>query len=131
WTCRACHAGGGVRDLARRLGLEVGPIIPKRRPRRIPTPPTGLPRDVWADVWSATVDRAQRQDRRLEPHREVYRISEWLRLRHQLVADARRVASVLGDDAPGAWRLLSLAARVSTLAALIEAQLDAVLPDVA
>jgi hypothetical protein len=56
----------------------------------------------------------------------LFGLADRLRLRHHLVADARRVVSALGCDDPAAWRLAQLAARVGTEAAEIEAALDEV-----
>lgn len=124
WLCRVCHAGGGVQDLARRLGLDAGPT-PRARPApRVPAPPRGVAREAWRGAWTAIVETTRRQDRRLAPHRDVFRIADWLRVRHQLGRDARRVVSALGPDDAGAWRLARLAARVATEASAIEAELD-------
>jgi hypothetical protein len=125
WTCRACHAGGGSRDLARRLGLDAGPSSRARPALRVPAPPRDISRETWRGAWLDVLDEARRQDRRLAPHRDVFWVSDWLRPRHQAVADARRLASVLGPDDPAAWRLLRLAARAATVTAATEAELDA------
>ena len=126
WVCRVCHVGGGARDLARRLGLDAGPT-PRARPGpRVPAPPCGVAREAWRAAWIAIIETTRRQDHRLAPHRDAFRIAEWLRVRHQLVRDARRVVSALGPDDAGAWRLARLAARVATEASAVEAELDRV-----
>ena len=114
WVCRSCHAGGGVQDLARRLGLEASSPTRPRPARRVLLPPPGVSRDAWRAAWGVLVDTARRQDRRLAPYRDVFRIADWLRRRNQLVVDARHVVSALGPDDPAAWRLARLAARVNT-----------------
>jgi hypothetical protein len=127
WYCRACHAGGGLRELAALLGITpAGDTLRQRRwrPPRIAPPPPGIAPEDWAPAWLDVLERARRQQRRLAPHREVFRISDWLRPRQQAVADARQLASVLGEAHPGAWRLLRLAARVATTTAAVEAELD-------
>jgi hypothetical protein len=126
WTCRACHAGGGVRDLARRLGLEATALPPPRPPHRVPRPPPGITQEAWIPAWTAIVEEARRQERQLAPHRDVVQIADWLRPRLQAVADARGLASALGEADPGAWRMLRLASRVATVTAAIEAELDQV-----
>jgi hypothetical protein len=126
WVCRSCHVGGGARDLARRLGLEAARPSQSGPVPRVPRPPPGIAREDWIPAWTAIVDEARRQDRRLAPHRDVVRITDWLRPRHQAVADARGLASALGEDDPGAWRLLRLASRVATTIAAVEAELDLV-----
>ena len=60
----------------------------------------------------------------MAPYHDLFAVSDWLRARHQLIADARRVISALGPDDPAAWRLARLVARVQTHAAVIEAALD-------
>jgi hypothetical protein len=133
WVCRSCGAGGGVRDLARRLGLDLVGIdlvghasqTRGRRPR-IPAPPPGVTRTIWEPAWCAVLAQARREARHLAPYHEVFRVSDWLRARYQVVADARYVVSILGSEDPGAWRLARLAARVATDAAEIEAALDGV-----
>jgi hypothetical protein len=124
WVCRSCHVGGGARDLARRLGLEAAGLPRPCPAPRVPRPPTGISRKDWIPAWTAIVNESRRQDRRLAPHREVFRIADWLRARHQVVADARHVVSALGPDDASAWRLARLAARVETTTALIEYTLD-------
>jgi hypothetical protein len=124
WVCRSCGTGGGARDLARRLGLiPVDPPPPPRRRDAIPPPPPRVLREAWEPAWNAIVDEARRQDQRAAPYRALGRAADWLRSQHQAVADARRIASAIGDD-PRAWRLLGLAARVATTAASIESALD-------
>ena len=76
-------------------------------------------------------ETARRQEQRLAPFRDGYRVSDWLRPRYQLVADTWRVVAVLGPDDPAAWRLARLAARVQTHARVIEAALDQALRDAA
>jgi hypothetical protein len=125
WICRSCHAGGGARDLAQRLGLETEAPRPVLRPPRMPPPPRGVSRAAWRPAWLAVCERTRREDRRLAAFREVFRVSDALRERHQLEADARRVVSALGPDDPRAWRLAGLAARVATQTAAIEHALDA------
>lgn len=126
WVCRSCGRGGGLRELAELLGVTPPPGIWTRRRRAVvPPSPAGVTCEVWAEAWSAVVDMARRRDRRLAPHRDVFQIADWLRPRHQLVSDARRVASGLGDT-PHAWRLLGLAARVMTTTMAVEDDLDAV-----
>ncbi len=129
WCCRACGAGGGVLDLARRLGLDVGPA-PRRasRPPRVPPPPAGVDGAAWAAAWRAVVDRARRDDARCARVRERARIGDWLRSRHQAAADGRVLGTALGDT-PAGWRLLRLAARVATRASAVEAALDRALAD--
>jgi hypothetical protein len=125
WVCRSCGAGGGAGDLARRLGLMAPDApSPHRRRQSIPLPPPGVSRKTWAPAWTAILAEASRQDRRLAPYRELWRAADWLRPRAQAVVDSRRRASALGDDDPAAWRLLELAARVSTETASVEAMLD-------
>jgi hypothetical protein len=132
WYCRACHAGGGVHDLARRLGLEkTSRTSHVFRPRRVPAPPPGVTREDWELAWVDVLDLARRQARRLEPYRDLYAVCDWLRLRRQVVADARRVVTTLGEDDPRAWRVAELAARVETVTSVVEAALDAVRRDVA
>jgi hypothetical protein len=123
WVCRSCGAGGGRRNLAKRLGLILPEAPSPRRPPPIPPPPSRVSREEWIPAWTAIVEEARQQDRRLARYREVERIADWLRQRNQTVAATRRIASRMGDD-PRAWWLLSTAARVSTEAASIEAMLD-------
>jgi hypothetical protein len=131
WTCRACHARGSAHDLARRLGLKAADPPRSRPAPRVPPPPRGIARKDWILAWTAILETAHRHERRLAPHRDVGRIADWLRPRHQAVADARHVVSALGPDDPGAWRLARLAARVATQTALIECALDEVVRHVA
>jgi hypothetical protein len=86
---------------------------------------------VWRDAWFEVFETAHRQRRRLEPYLEVFAIADWLRRRHQFVLAARRLADALGEESPRAWRILAFAARISTEAAAIEAELDAVMRHVA
>ena len=115
WTCRACHAGGGLHALAGLLGLTApergGRRGPVTRPR-VPAPPPGIAWTDWTPAWLGIVQAARRQADRLAPYRDLYWVSDWLRARYQLVADARYVVSALGPDDPAAWRLARLAARV-------------------
>jgi hypothetical protein len=131
WTCRSCHAGGGALNLARLLGLASPQTVrPPPRPVQMSMPPRGLPSGLWVQVWLAIRQKAQQQQQRLDPYLPVWRISDWLRPRHQAVADARRLISRLGPDDERAWHLADLAARVATTSAAIESELDEVLPDV-
>jgi hypothetical protein len=128
WVCRVCHEGGGILDLARRLGLDAPPRARSsgRRPRpRVPIPPPGLAWADWVPAWLEVVERARRESRRLAPYRRATLAAEWcLRPRFQVVADARRLVSTLGDTEE-AWDLARRAARVATLAAAMEWELDA------
>jgi hypothetical protein len=128
WVCRSCGAGGGVRDLARRLGIDPGGRTSQARGRRprIPAPPRGITRRTWGPAWFQILEQARREDHRLAPYREIFQLSDWLRRRYQLVADAHRVAAALGDADPRAWRLLARAARVQTTAEAIASELDGV-----
>jgi hypothetical protein len=98
---------------------------------RVPLAPAGLDSEAWREAWTTIVHKALRQDRRLTPWCEIGKIGDWLRTRHQVVSDARRLASDLGDGNSETWTLLSLAARVATDAAAVEAELDEVCRDVA
>ena len=132
WCCRACHAGGGVQDLARRLGLPTTPAqAPVRPTSPAPPPPRGIARQAWAPAWTSVCETARRQQSRLAPYHDLFALSDWLRTRHHIVADARRVISALGPDDLAAWRLARLAARVETHARVIEALLDQALRDAA
>jgi hypothetical protein len=124
WICRACHAGGGVRDLARRLGLDATPPRLPRPRCRIPEPPPGISMDAWREPWLEVVEQARREDHRLAPHRPAWRRAEALRARSQAVAEARQLVSALGPDDPRAWQLAAHAARASTAAAQLEAELE-------
>jgi hypothetical protein len=126
WICRSCDRGGGLRELAELLGI----IVPARRirpTRSWPAPPApwGVPQEVWA-AWTAILEKARRPQRRLELYQDVFCIADWLRLRHQAVADARRRASALGDDDPRTWAFETLATRIATEAAQVESELDEV-----
>jgi hypothetical protein len=103
WVCRSCGAGGDVRDLARRLGID--PATPARqttgrRRLRVPPPP-GFTRPVWRAAWLQILEQARRQDSRLAPYHEIFYVSDWLCRRYEVVADAHRVASALGTPIPG------------------------------
>jgi hypothetical protein len=130
WVCRSCGVGGGVRDLARRLGIDPGVSASRAKaPRpRIPAPPPGLTRKTWGPAWRALLEQARREDHRLARCHELFVVSDWLRRRSQLVADAHRVASALGDADPRAWALLARASRVQTAADMIASDLDGVGP---
>jgi hypothetical protein len=128
WYCRACHASGGLRQLAELLGmtpLTLGRPVRRWRPR-VPIPPRGIAWADWVPAWLDVLQKARRQARRLEPHCDGFRIADWLRPRHQVVTAARLLGSTLGDADPRAWRLLVLAARIEAETAAVEAELDAV-----
>jgi hypothetical protein len=131
WICRSCGRGGGLRELAALLGVTAlaGPRRPVRTPR-VPAPPRGISSADWALAWLDVLERLRRQERRLAPYGDLYAVCDWLRRRRQLVSDARRAASGLGDT-PQAWRLLGLAARVMTTTLAVEDELDTLRHNVA
>ena len=104
-ACRTWRADSGLRN---RHGpvTDFDPAASRHRP--------GHRHADWADAWSAIVETARRQERRLDPYRDLFRSATSSAARHQLVADARRIISALGPEDPAAWRLARLAARVET-----------------
>jgi hypothetical protein len=129
--CHSCHRGGNLRRLAELLGVPwpVGrryPVSAATRPSVVPLPPIGIDPAEWRRAWVDTVHLAKRQSAKLAPYVESWRVSEWLRSRHQIVVDAHSLAARWGDDDPRTWALLRRAALVATEAAALEADLDAV-----
>jgi hypothetical protein len=141
--CFGCHVGGdavdflrrhegvtfpvAVRRLAERAGIDLDRVDrPSSAPARQWSPPAppapGIDPEIWREAWPGIVQEARRQQARLEPYREVFEIADWIRVRRQTVAAARRRASTLGN-VPEAWALEVLANRVATDVAQIEAEL--------
>jgi hypothetical protein len=118
WVCRSCGVGGGVWDLARRLGIAPGGRAPR------PTPP---PRRPWRDTLLAPLlTRERRVQETLEPWIPVYRISDYLRTARQRIAEARALASAIGDT-ESVWRGLDVLATRERVVNAIEADLDGAL----
>jgi hypothetical protein len=80
-------------------------------------------RPAWREAWCKILTTTRQQNRRLDPHRESWRIADRLRGRRVLTHDARRFVTALGDT-PRAWQIARLAARVDTASDEIETLLD-------
>lgn len=126
WVCRSCGAGGGIVDLARRLGLDVPPGM-GRRPTpavTVPPPPPGVDAAPWRDAWLEILEVVREQDDDLAEYRDAGPFIDMVRARIQLVAAARRSVSSLGD-CEAAWQLAEKAARIESITRALEADLDA------
>lgn len=72
-------------------------------------------------------EEAERQRRTLEAVRELNALGDHIRLKTQVVAEARKVATMMGD-CPEAWNLLTLADIVERETRALELELDECLP---
>jgi hypothetical protein len=123
WTCRSCHAGGSLRQLAELIGLAP-PRPPRRGQSYVPPRLLGIDRAAWGEAWRAIVEETSRQDRRLKPFLDLFLVADSLRARREAVTRARQLISALGSEHPAAWPLALTAACAETAAAAIEAELD-------
>lgn len=115
--CFACGVGGGLRRFAELVGERIE--APLSRPAR--------PHSPLSEARARVLAEARRQRVRLEAFRDLYAHADYLRPRHQAVAEVRRVGTVLGDS-ERAWHLFALAARVQAEALMVESELDELLP---
>jgi hypothetical protein len=111
FNCFGCHAQGGVFKFAK----LVGAAVPGVRPIEELSP----------------LEIAQQMVR--DRTRRYGRWAGWfyangsVRMRTQMVDEARRTATTLGPDHPKVWDLLALAAQVERVAYVMEMPLDALL----
>ena len=118
--CFGCGVGGGLR----RFAELVGDADTMQRPR--PAPPRR-----WSPLEEArerVLAEARRQQARLEPYRDLFTLSNFVRRHLQLAYRTRRVATAVGPS-ERVWDLLARAAQVESAALAAEVEADAILAE--
>lgn len=110
WICRACGAGGGLRDLARRLGINPGPRA-FARPRRL-------------SVEEELVRREARVQARLARFRPLFRLADEVKESRDAATGLLRRAATLPEDGDDVWNLVFAASELQREADQLEAEAD-------
>jgi hypothetical protein len=114
YVCRSCNRGGGLRKLARLLGLE--PARPVIGPTREPTFD-----ELVLEEYTRLV---RRYERHVAPWVPVYHVNDWLKEQRDTIRMLRSAAQAEGDTEAG-WNIRADAATLTTEALAVLHDLDA------
>ncbi len=117
--CFSCLVGGGLRRFAELVGESLD--VKTKRPTSL-----GRVRSPLDEARAGVLREARRQPWALPGVRDLYRVSDWIRLARQQIDYVRQAATAAGPT-EAAWRTLTLTAETERDVERVEAALDELL----